>query len=320
VLSFTLHRAVLAVPVLFLASIGIFLLLHLVPGDPASLAAGPDATPEMVQAVRKDYGLDQPLPVQYAYWLAHVAHGDFGQSYVNHLPVIQLIGLRLPATLELAFAALAIQLAVALPTGVLAALHRRGPLDWLFTSINGAVIAVPNFWLGLLAIILFGLVLRWLPAGGFVPVAQDPAQGARYLLLPAATLALGQAAVLSRFVKTAMLDVLHQEYVRTARAKGLESGRVVRNHVLRNALVPVATVLGLQFGRMLGGVVVIESVFAWPGVGSLLLDSVEARDYTVVQATLLMLVLIFVLVNLATDVVYSVLDPRIQTLGHRGRA
>jgi peptide/nickel transport system permease protein len=319
-LVFALRRAMQTVPVLFLASIGIFLLIHLVPGDPASLAAGPDATPDIVQAVRRDFGLDQPLPVQYAYWIGHVLRGDFGSSYVNHLPVLELIELRLPATIELTLAAVAIELIVALPTGVLAALGRRGPVDWLITSASGAAIAIPNFWLGILAIILFGLVLRWLPAGGFVSIAQDPAQGLRFLVLPAATLALGHAAVLSRFVKSSMLEVLHREYVRTARAKGLDEGGVVRHHVLRNALVPVATVLGLQFGRMLGGAVVIESVYAWPGIGNLLLDSVQARDYTVVQAALLLLVLIFILVNFATDVAYGVLDPRIKTTVPRGRA
>jgi len=318
VLSFVLRRLLQAIPVVLLSSVGIFLLLHLVPGDPAALTAGPDAPPAAVAAVRQSFGLDQPLPLQYGYWLLHVLQGDFGRSYVNRLPAIELIALRLPATIELTLAAVALELLVALPTGVLAAVNRRGPLDWLITSLNGAAIAVPNFWLGILAIMLFGLVLRWLPPGGFVPIADNPGQGLRFLVLPAATLALGHAAVLSRFVKSSMLDVLHQDYVRTARAKGLREGLVVRRHVLRNALVPVATVLGLQFGRMLGGAVVIESVYAWPGIGNLLLDSVQARDYTVVQAALLLLVVVFVVVNLATDVAYGLLDPRIR-LADEGR-
>src|SRR5579884_1129934 len=249
-LVFVARRILQAVPVLLLSSVGIFLLLHLVPGDPATIAAGTDATPAAVAQVRHEMGLDQPLPVQYAIWAGHVLRGDLGLSYVSRLPAIELIALRVPATLELTLAAVVLELLFAVPTGVLAAVKRRGPADWLITSLNGLAIAVPNFWLGILAIILFALVLRWLPPGGFVPVADNPGQGLRFLVLPAATLALGHAAVLSRFVKSSVLDVMHHDYVRTARAKGLREGMVVRRHVLSNALVPVATVLGLQFGRM----------------------------------------------------------------------
>lgn len=318
-LAFVIRRLGQAVPVIFLSSIGIFLLLHLVPGDPALLIAGQDASPAAVQQVRRALQLDRPLPVQYGVWLGHAVRGDLGTSLVTRLPVAQLIGQRVPATLELAAASYLLMLAIAIPTGVLAAVKQQGPVDWLISSLNGVAIAVPNFWFGILAILLFALHLGWLPPGGRADFAGDPGASLKFLILPALTLAVHPAAGLSRLVKAAMLESLHEDYVRTARAKGMREAAVVVRHALRNALIPVVTVLGLEFGRLLGGAVIVESIFAWPGVGRLILDAVGNRDYTVVQGALLMLVVTFIAVNLATDLVCGMLDPRIRLGAGRGR-
>jgi ABC-type dipeptide/oligopeptide/nickel transport system permease component len=316
--KFIVRRLAQAVPVAFLASIAIFLLLRLIPGDPADVLAGPDARPEVVQAIRQDLGLEQPLPVQYVIWLSHIVRGDLGRSALSKLPVADLIARRIPATLELAVAAMLLALAIALPTGIIAAIRQRGPADILISSLNGVLIAIPNFWFGILAIMLFALVLGWLPAGGRVELSRDPIQGLKFLCLPAITLALPTAVSLSRLVRTAMLEVLYEDFVRTARAKGLAGAHVVLRHALRNALIPVVTVLGLQFGRLLGGSVIVESVFGWPGVGRLMLDAIGTRDYVVVQAGLLLLVLVFILVNLLTDLLYGYLDPRIRPTSRPG--
>ncbi len=317
-LPFTLRRVLQAIPVLFLSTFGVFLLLHLVPGDPALMLAGSDATPEAVAAVRHEMGLDQPLPVQYGIWFGNALQGNLGRSYINKLPVSTLIAQRLPATLELGIAGLILMVVIAIPTGVLAAVNQRGPADWLVSSFNAFAIAIPNFWFGILAIILFALVLGWLPPGGQEDILSHPVTGLRFLILPAVTLALNQAAVLSRFVKASVLEVLYEDYVRTARSKGLRERLILQRHVLRSALVPVATVLGMQIGRLFGGAVIIESVFAWPGVGRLIVTSLNNRDYTVVQGVLLLLVVAFIFVNLATDIAYGYLDPRIRvSLGRR---
>lgn len=318
-LAFTLRRLAHAIPVVFLSTVGVFLLLHLVPGDPALVLAGANASPEVIVAVRRDMGLDQPLPVQYAVWLVHVLRGDLGSSYTSGLPVGNLIAQRMPATLELAFAALCLALLIAIPTGIVAAIKRRGPADWLVSSFNAFAIAIPNFWLGILAILVFSLALGWLPPGGRVEMARDPVLGLKSLILPAVTLALSQAAVLSRFIKTSMLEVLYEDYIRTARAKGLPGRLVIQRHALRNSLIPLVTVLGMQFGRLLGGAVIVESVFAWPGVGRLILQGIGNRDYAVVQGALLLLVMTFVVVNLLTDFAYGYLDPRIRLAGGRSR-
>jgi peptide/nickel transport system permease protein len=318
-LAFTLRRLVEAIPVVFLSTVIVFLILHLVPGDPAITIAGSDARPDTIAAIRAELGLDQPLPVQYALWIGRVLQGDLGRSYTNKLSVAEQIRQRIPATLELTFAALVLALAVSIPTGIVAAVRDRSTADWVISSLNAFAIAVPNFWLGILMILLFGLFLGWLPPSGRGDFAQDPGTAWKFLLLPAVTLALNQSAVLSRFVKSSMLEVMHEDFVRTARAKGLREWAVVRSHVLRNALVPVATVLGIQFGRLLGGAIVVESVFAWPGVGRLVLQSIGARDYATVQGILLLLVLVFVVVNLLTDLAYGLLDPRIRLSRGVGR-
>ncbi|HET7769121.1 MAG TPA: ABC transporter permease [Chloroflexota bacterium] len=314
---YLLRRFLQTIPVLVLASIVVFLFIHLIPGDPALVAAGPDARPEDVAAMRRQMGLDAPLPVQYITWLGHVFQGDLGRSFVSKIPVWRLIGGALPATVELTLAALVIAIGIGIPSGILAAITRQRWPDWCVAAFNVLWLAVPNFYLGILLIILFSLVLGWLPPGGRIEFLQAPGVAWRFLLLPALTLGVGLSASISRFTRAAMIEVLHEDYVRTARAKGLPGRHVVIRHALRNALIPVVTILGIQFGRLLGGAVVVESVFAWPGVGRLILNAVVTRDYFVVQGALLLLVTAFVVINLFIDLLYGALDPRIVTSGGR---
>lgn len=317
--AFLIRRFAEAIPVVFLATLVIFLGMRLIPGDPALVLAGQDANPETLAAIRQANGLDKPLPVQYVVWLNNVVHADFGVSFFTHTPVATLLAQRAPATLELGLAAMLLTVALSIPTGVLAAVRSHGPLDWVVSSFNGLAVAVPGFWLGILAILLFSLALGWLPPGGHGDLVRDPLLELKFLVLPAVTLALPGVAAVSRLVKSSMLAVLHDDYVRTARAKGVGEPAVVMAHALRNALVPVVTLLGLQFGRLLGGAVITESVFSWPGLGRLIRDSISNRDYAVVQATLLLLVVTFIVINLLTDVLYGVLDPRIRLTGRRAR-
>jgi len=306
------RRLLQLIPVILLSSFLVFLLLHLVPGDPAETVAGPDATPEMIKTIRQKMGLDRPLAVQYGIWLGNLVRADLGTSYISKMPVIDLVGYAFPATIQLSLAALVLSLAISLPLGVLASLKQGSRLDLFVQGYTALGLGVPNFWLGILLILVFALLLGVLPPGGRIDPLQSPTMGLKTLILPAVTLGIQISAVFTRFVRTAMLEVLQEDYVRTARAKGLPERVVVVRHALRSALVPVVTVVGLQFGRLLGGAVVVESVFAWPGVGRLIIQAVEQRDYTVVQAALLWLVSVFLLINLITDITYAFLDPRIR--------
>jgi peptide/nickel transport system permease protein len=316
--GYAARRLFQLIPVILLSSFLVFILLHLVPGDPAETVAGPDAAPEVIKAIRHKMGLDRPLVVQYGIWLGNLARADLGVSYISRMPVVDLVGYAFPATIQLALAALVLALAISLPLGVLASLKQGSKLDLFVQGFTALGLGVPNFWLGILLILLFALVLGLLPPGGRIDPLQSPAMGLKTLILPAVTLGIQIAAVFTRFVRTAMLEVLHEDYVRTARAKGLPERVVVVRHALRSALVPVVTVVGLQFGRLLGGAVVVESVFAWPGVGRLIIQAVEQRDYTVVQAALLWLVAVFLFINLITDIAYAFLDPRIRLTQGRG--
>ncbi len=317
-MAYLVHRLLQTIPVLLLTSLFVFLLLHLVPGDPATIMAGPDAEPEVLDALRRDLGLDQPLPVQYAKWVGHVLRGDLGKSQVSGLPAWRLLMIALPATLELTLAALFLALLIAVPTGIVAAIRQRRPADLAISTFTAVGLALPNFWVGILFILLFALGLGWLPPAGRADLVRDPILALKHLILPAMTLAIPQSAILSRFLKVSIVEVLREDYVRTARAKGLAEARILGRHVIRNSLIPVMTVLGMQFGRLLGGAVIIESVFAWPGVGRLLLKAIGERDYAVVQGGLLILVMTFVLINLLTDLSYGLLDPRVRTTGRRG--
>jgi peptide/nickel transport system permease protein len=319
VIGFILSRLAQAIPVMFLASVGVFLLLHLLPGDPAMLLAGPDATDAMIAFVRQDMGLDQPLPVQYAVWLGHMLHGDLGRSVFSKLPVSQLIGQRAPATLELAGVGELLTILIALPLGVTAAVRQRTAADWTISSATSLGLAIPNFWLGILMILLFAVALGWLPPGGHGDLLRDPLTELKFLALPAFTLALPQAMNLSRLTKASVLEMLYEDHVRTARAKGLSNAAVINGHVLRNALVPIVTAIGLDIGRLLGGALIVETIFAWPGLGTLMLTAVGNRDYVIVQACLLLLVTVFIAVNLLADISYGFLDPRIRLASGRAR-
>ncbi|HET8522111.1 MAG TPA: ABC transporter permease [Thermomicrobiales bacterium] len=311
-LAFALQRFAQAVLLLFLASIAVFLLLRLIPGDPAATIAGANARPEQLEAVREEFGLKRPLVVQYGIWLGNVLHGDLGDSFVSRQPVQTLIWNRLPATTSLAVMAVIIALAVAFPTGILMAVKRGSWMESLFAGYTSLMMAVPTFWLGLLLLLFFGLRLGWLPMSGYVSVFDNPMAAVRHLLLPAVTLAGAFSAVLARMLGTSVREVMYDDYVRTARAKGLGERVVLWRHVLRNALIPVITVLGIQVGQLLGGAVITEAIFQWPGVGQLILQAINNRDYTVVQGTMLFLVAVFVLVNFLVDLSYGLLDPRIR--------
>lgn len=310
--AYSLQRLLQAAVLLLLASVVVFLLLRLIPGDPAATIAGPNARPEQLEAVRENLGLKRPLPVQYGIWLGNVLRGDLGTSYVSRHPVRELIQDRLPASAELAAVAIILAIALAVPIGIVTAVRRGSWMARFFATSTALVLAVPTFWLGLLLLLLFGLRLDWLPMSGYVSLFDQPFEAVKHLLLPAVTLSAALSAVLARMLSTTLLEVLDHDYVRTARAKGLAEGSVLRRHVLKNALIPVVTLLGIQLGQLLGGAVITEAIFQWPGLGQLILQGINNRDYTVVQGTMLFLVTFFVLVNLLVDLSYGLLDPRIR--------
>ena len=301
--SLLLTRLVSALVVVLGVCTLVFLLIHLVPGDPVEAMLGENAQLADREALRQALGLDRPLGQQYLEYLQRLARLDLGLSFQDRRPVAAILGERLPATLELTLAALALALTLALPLGVLAARHRGSPLDTGAMSLSLVGISIPNFWLGPLLILVFSLWLGWTPVSG--------REGPASLILPALTLGTGMAAILARMVRGSILEVLGEDYVRTARAKGLSERRILWGHALRNAWLPILTLIGLQLGGLLGGAVITETVFAWPGVGSLLVESIQSRDYPVVQACVLLVSLSYVLVNTLTDLVYSWVDPRI---------
>ncbi|HXX36683.1 MAG TPA: ABC transporter permease [bacterium] len=305
-------RVAQAVPVLFLVTVLVFSIIHLTPGDPAYVLLGPNAMPDQVRALRAELGLDRPLPVQYAVWLGHVVRGDLGRSYLNGFPVIGLIDRAWPVTLSLTIGALLVALGLAFPLSLLAVRFRRTWVDHATVTFVSVAYATPTFWIGILLIFALSLRLRWFPPSGYVPLVQNPAQGLRLLVMPSIALGCGVGAVLTRFLRATILETLAQEYVRTARAKGVAEPAVLYRHAARNALIPVVTVLGLQFGTFMGGAVLTEAIFGLPGVGRLLWNSVLARDYAVVQAMVLATTVAFVLINIATDLCYGLLDPRIR--------
>jgi peptide/nickel transport system permease protein len=309
---YLLRRLLQSIPVIFFSTFLVFLVIHLIPGDAATVLAGPNATAETLAAVRTDMGLDQPLVVQYFVWVGHLLEGDLGRSTLSGQPIVKLLQARAPATIELTLAAMLMSLVIAVPLGILSATHVRGRLEWVISTIQSLWLAIPNFWAGILAIIVFSLILHWLPPGGRVADGSDLGGSIKSLILPATTLSLYLAAALSRFIKFNLLEVFFDDFVRTARAKGLSNAAVMYRHALRNALLPVITILGVQFASLLGGTVIIESVFSWPGVGGLMLDGIANRDYAVVQGGLLLLVLLFIIINLLVDLTYALVDPRIR--------
>ena len=275
-----------------------------VSGDPAALLLSTYATPQDIESFRRLMGLDQPLWAQYWLFISGAVRGDFGNSYLNHLPAMQLVAMHLPVTIELAAAAMAVGILIGVPLGTAAAVWRERPIDYMAALFSVLGQSAPAFWLGIMLILLFAVTLRWLPAGG--------AGSWQHLVLPAATLGAYLAAVLTRLVRASVAQVLLQDYVRTARAKGLRPRRVLVGHVAKNAAIPVVTVLGLQLGTLLGGAVVTETVFAWPGVGQLAISAVYNRDYPLIQATVFVVAVVVVAISTALDLLYAVLDPRIR--------
>jgi peptide/nickel transport system permease protein len=306
-----IRRLLFLVPVSLLVSLITFLLIHLIPGDPARVLLGEDSTPEALAALRQQLGLDRPLYEQYVRWLNQAVHGNLGESIQLHQPVLQAIIQRLPVTVELGVAALLFSLVLAVPLGVAAATHRGSRLDWLLNVSSLLGTTIPAFVLGLLLILVFAVLVRVFPPGGYVPFAEDPLGNLRDLILPMIALGSGSVAVNFRQMRASMLDVLDQDYIRTARAKGLSALRVNYRHALPNALLPLITLVGLQAGAILAGAVVVETIFLWPGVGQLVVSSILSKDYPVVQGVVLLSALSYMLVNLLVDLSYTIVDPRI---------
>lgn len=311
-LSYLAGRLAQALPVVLLASIAVFLVLRLVPGDPADAIAGEDASPEEVRTIREQLGLTDPIPVQYGRWIGDLLQGDFGVSIRTGVPVSELIKLAFPPTIELAVASYAVAVVVGIPLGTIAGVRPRSLWDWFLSFYTIGTLGIPNFLLGVLLLWAFAIGLGWFPASGRVSFFDDPLQSTRYLALPALALGSGLAAALARYTRTTVQEVMGQDYIRTARAKGLAERHVVVRHALRNSLIPVVTIMALQVGQLLAGAVVIERVFTRPGLGRLVVDAILNRDYLIVQSTLVILVVIFVGVNLVADVAYGVLDPRVR--------
>jgi len=310
--KYALRRLIQMIPVLIIVSIVIFAIIHLIPGNPAEIMAGPNATPEQLEALNQQYGLDKPLVQQYIIWLGYVLRGDLGVSFINEFPVGKLIMQRVPATVELALAAAIIGLLFSFPLGIFSALKPGSWIDLFTTLFSALSFAVPSFWLAILLILLFSLHFKWLPPSGRPDITEDPVLHFKSLLMPAFTLGIAMAAKLTRYLRSAMLDVLNQDYIRTAQAKGLSKTAVVVRHALRNALIPVVTIFGLQVGDLLSGAIIVESIFAWPGVGRLTIQSIGWRDYSILQASVMFIVLAFLIVNLLTDLAYGVINPRIR--------
>jgi peptide/nickel transport system permease protein len=309
---FVLHRLAATIPVLLLVTAGVFTLIHLTPGDPIDAMMAESVDASVKERLRRDLGLDQPLYVQYAAWMGRLLQGDLGRSIRNQEPVIENVSRRIRPSLQLAALAMLVSLVVALPLGVLSAAKRNTPIDGAGTTFALFGICMPNFLLALLLIFLFGVRLRWLPISGYVDPLEEPLAGLRSLALPAVTLGLALAAVVTRTLRSSILEALAEDYVRTARAKGLSERQVVVGHALKNALIPVVTVIGLQLGTLIGGAVITEYVFALPGVGRLVVDAVFARDYPLVQGVVLLIAVGFIVSNLLVDLLYGWIDPRIR--------
>jgi peptide/nickel transport system permease protein len=312
VLKFFVLRVLATLPVLALVTFVVFGLVLLIPGDPAATIAGPDATVAEVAAVRERLGLDRPVLVQYWDWVTGALSGDLGTSLYTSRPVATSIGDGLPVTLSLAALALLISLVIAVPTAIVSALRRGTWVDRLATVGSSLGIALPSFWLGLVFVLVFSLALGWLPATGYVPLEEDPAAWLRHLLLPALTLGIAGAAESTRQLRGSIIGVLQQDYVRTARAKGLRERMVIGKHVLKNASVPLVTVLGLQITALLGGAVLVEQVFGVPGLGLVAIGAVTTRDVPVIQGIVLVAVLVAVLSNLLVDLAYGYLNPKVR--------
>ncbi len=309
---FVIKRLLLTIPILLLVSIMTFSLIHMIPGDPARVILGQEATPEAYEALRTELGLDKPIVVQYVSWLGHVVTGDLGISITDRVPVSELIAQRLPATIELTIGTFLFALVIAVPTGILAAVRRNTWIDYAssFTALGG--MSIPSFWLAMMAIIYFSVENQWLPSSGYVPFSEDPKANVMAMILPCMVTGLRESAMLMRMLRSSLVEVVHMDFVRTAKAKGLNEIRMILGHALRNALIPVVTTSGLMIAGLLGGLVITESIFSIPGFGRLIVESVFKRDYVTVQGAILVSAVLVVAVNLLVDLLYAVIDPRIK--------
>jgi peptide/nickel transport system permease protein len=310
--QYILRRILQMSIVLLLFSMVVFTVLRLVPGDPVAAQLGLEATEEAYEQLRKEMGLDQPIYVQYAVWLREVLRGNFGTSWRSHQSAFSLIQRRFPATIWLTVCSIFIGLVISVPFGIVAGVRPDSWLSHAATFFSLVGIAMPSFWLGLMLLLTFAVNLRWLPPSGYVSPLVDPVQALKHLIMPSLTLGIALAAPLTRFIRSGMLDVMSTDYVRVARAKGLTDRLVVLRHALKNALLAVVTIFGVLLGSLLGGSIITESVFNWPGIGTLLLQAIQQRDYGIVQGVVLFISLIFMTVNLLVDITYAYLDPRIR--------
>ena len=315
---YILKRLTQLVPVLLLVSIIVFSLLHLIPGDVVDVMMGEGHDdPVAEEALRKKLGLDEPLPVQYFIWLGNVLRGNLGKSVITHKPVSRMILSRLPATILLALAAGFVAILISIPAGIIAAYRQNSIADYIAMGISLGGISIPNFWLGIMLILFFSQFMGWLPSMGYTQLFKDPMDALAHLIMPAFTLGTAMAASLTRFTRSEMLEELRQDYVRTARAKGLKERVVLLKHVLKNSLIPTVTIVGLQIAGLLDGAVITETVFAWPGVGRLAVQAVLERDYPLIQGSVLFAAVVFVVMTLLVDLTYRLLDPRVRLEAHR---
>ncbi|WP_328653747.1 ABC transporter permease [Micromonospora sp. NBC_00330] len=312
---YLLTRAWQSALTLLLSTIVVFVGVRALPGDPALALAGEDRSPEALEAIRRHYGLDQPLPVQFGQYVERMAQGDFGVSIRTGTPVSSMLTTALPVTVELSVLAILIAAALGVGAGVLAAVRRGRPAEWLANGLALIGLSVPHFWLGLLAILYLSVATGLFPASGFVPILEDPVDNLHHIVLPAVILGTGLAAIIMRQTRSAMLDSLSSDYVRTAKAKGLRPRAVITRHALRNSLIVVVTVVGLQLGGLISGAVVTEQIFGLPGFGKMTIDAVFQRDYPVIQAVVLLTAAAYIVINFFVDLLYSVIDPRIRVTG-----
>ncbi|GAB5374811.1 MAG: ABC transporter permease [Acuticoccus sp.] len=311
--SYVLRRLAQLVPVLLIASIGIFAMIYAVPGGPVGIILGENANQEQIDALVRELGLDRSIVVQYFDWLGNALTGDLGVSLHSREPVLKLIGERLPATLQLAALATIVAVVIGIPVAVASALYPGSWIDRVLGGWSALALGVPTFWLGILLILLFAVELRWLPsASRYVPFWEDPIAALRNLIMPALTLGVYVSGVLARFLRASLVSQLGADYVRTARAKGLPRGRIVRVHVMRNALLPFITIIGLMMATFIGGAVVTEAVFTYPGLGRMLIQAISTRDYPLIQGCIVVMLVIYVAINLTVDVLYAYVDPRIE--------
>ncbi|MGH2560283.1 MAG: ABC transporter permease [Thermomicrobiales bacterium] len=310
------QRALQAIPTLLIMSFVVFVLVRMAPGDPAELKMGREASlPEnkpRLEALRREMGLDKPIPVQYVLWLRDSATGNFGESVRSGQPAMDLVASKLPASLELLAGASLLALLIAFPGGLLAAVHRGSPLDRLVMGFSAAGLAVPGFWLGLTLILLFSVSLKVLPPGGYMPLQEEPVENLKRLVMPAFVLGVYLSATLMRFLRADMIEVLAADYIRTARAKGLRERGVIVTHALKNALIPVVTIAGIEIGHLVGGAVIVEQVFGWSGMGWLTVQAIFDRDYPVVQASVLLIGTSLIVTSLLVDLAYAFLNPKMR--------